>query len=111
MLHRSNFIENEIRNAIRAKFPLLAHKIYNDKSRDEYVVAVYDKDTYYSEAYRELVMELKIDSLWPADINNVYFVVEDDPSNSMEHGSISIMDCDSVAQTFNMNGHVPGAHR
>jgi hypothetical protein len=95
--YHSIFIENEIKNAIRANFPLMQYTIYHDESRDEYVVAIYDKDVYYSDEYRKLVMELKINSLWPADINNYFFVVEDMPQCTMKAATISFTDGGSVA--------------
>jgi len=77
--YQNIFLENEIRKAIRTKFPLLSLNIYHDVSRDEYVVAIDNRSVYYSEEYQKLVMDLKINSLWPASVDNYFFVVEQKP--------------------------------
>jgi len=82
--YQSIFIENEIRNAVRARFPLLSLNIYHDISRDEYVVAIDNRNIYYSDEYQKLVMDLKISSLWPAGVDNYYFVVENKPKRAMK---------------------------
>jgi len=74
MQYQSIFVDNEIRNAVRSSFPLLSLDIYHDVSRDEYVVAIDNRDVYYSDEYQKLVMDLKISLLWPAGVDNYFFV-------------------------------------
>lgn len=76
MQYQSIFVENEIRNVIRGSFPLLSLNIYHDLSRDEYVVSIDNRAVYYSDEYQKLVMDLKLSSLWPAGVDNYFFVVK-----------------------------------
>lgn len=87
--YQSIFIENEIRNAVRTRFPLLSLNIYRDLSRDEYVVSIDNRAVYYSDEYQKLVMDLKISSLWPAGVDNYFFVLEDKRNNAMKLDSMS----------------------
>ena len=89
MQYQSIFIENEIRNAVRTRFPLLSLNIYRDLSRDEYVVSIDNRAVYYSDEYQKLVMDLKISSLWPAGVDNYFFVLEDKRNNAMKLDSMS----------------------
>lgn len=94
--YQSIFIENEIRNAVRTRFPLLSLNIYHDVSRDEYVVAIDNRSVYYSDEYQKLVMDLKISSLWPAGVDNYFFVVENKPKRVMKPDSMSFSSVGSV---------------
>lgn len=94
--YQSIFIENEIRNAVRTRFPLLSLNIYHDTSRDEYVVAIDNRGIYYSDEYQKLVMDLKISSLWLAGVDNYFFVVENTPKRIMHPDSMSFSSVGSV---------------
>ncbi len=87
MQSQSIFIENEIHNTIWASFPLLSLNIYHDVSRDEYVVAIDNRAVYYSDEYQKLVMNLKMKALWPAGVDNYFFVVENKPKRARAHVS------------------------
>jgi hypothetical protein len=47
-------------------------------------VAIDNRNIYYSDEYQKLVMDLKISSLWPAGVDNYYFVVENKPKRAMK---------------------------
>jgi hypothetical protein len=94
--YQSIFIENEIRNAVRTRFPLLSLNIYHDVSRDEYVVAIDNRSIYYSDEYQKMVMDLKISSLWPAGVDNYFFVVENTPKRIMHPDLMSFSNLGSV---------------
>jgi hypothetical protein len=60
----------------------------HDVSRDEYVVAIDNRGVYYSDEYQKLVMDLEISSLWPAGVDNYFFVVENKPRRVRAHASL-----------------------
>lgn len=96
MQYQSIFIENEIRNTIRASFPLLSLNIYHDVSRDEYVVSIDNRAVYYSDEYQKLVMSLKMNSLWPAGVENYFFVMEEKRNKAMRLDSMSFSHASSA---------------
>jgi hypothetical protein len=70
-------INQEIIKRIHEKFPSLKITIYPDEIDGEDIIVAIDDDIYYDEEYLDLVMDIKMNLLWPNNIFNYLFVQEE----------------------------------
>lgn len=71
------FLDSDIRKIIESNFPAIDIVNYYDDQQDCYFVSISDETVYYSEAFQQVVMDIKINVLWKHNINNYYFIFEE----------------------------------
>lgn len=67
----------EIQERISASFGTLRIKSSADDVYGDIIIAIDDRGIYYSNLYQEVVTKINIEVLWPQDITNVIFVLEE----------------------------------
>ena len=64
-----------IKDMIQQKFPTVNVSVITD---DEAIMfSIDDNKTYYSSEFQELITNISLDLLWPRNIYNVLFIVEE----------------------------------
>ena len=70
-----------IKRRISQEFPNILVDFIVDDIFGDIEFYINDKNIYYSTAYQELVTNIKLDTLWKNNINNVIFIYDEDQVN------------------------------
>jgi len=67
----------KIKSLITEQFPEIMVVVTSDDKYGDVIVSIDNKDVYYSSKYQELISHINLNVLWPANIDNFIFVLNE----------------------------------
>jgi hypothetical protein len=65
-----------LKRKVYEKFPSANVNVVHEEDNDEYFFSVDSRKLYYSDDFQNFIMKLKIDMLWPENIYNIFFTLD-----------------------------------